>query len=77
MEPTLLAFYQMEDSTVVRVIGRTREKLTLEAFDTGERFGVRREPFETDIRAGYIQRVEPAGWQLVGDGSVEQASGVM
>lgn len=59
----LLDCYQLQSGRVVRVVGRTRERLTLEAFETGERFPVERGPFEADVRSGHVDRVY-ARWEL-------------
>lgn len=62
---SVLDWFQLESGKVVRVVGETRDTLTLEAVESAERFPVRRDPFAVDVREGYVQRVRPR-FELVG-----------
>lgn len=59
----VLDFYQLESGRVVRVVGETRDVLTLEAVESAERFPVKRGPFAADVRSGHVQEVTPR-WEL-------------
>lgn len=66
MTVDVLDFFALEDGRVVRVVGESHDRLTLEHVETGERFPVLKAPFEVDVRQGYIQPVEPE-FRPVGD----------
>lgn len=68
MSPTEGTLWQLENGTVVRVIGEDRDGFDLRSQSDGTAFRVKREPFLADIEAGYIQRVKIAGYTPVSDG---------
>lgn len=57
--------YQLQDSTVVRVMSLDSGTYTLARHADGTEFTVNAEGFDDRLREGYVQRVEVAGYRPV------------